>query len=384
MKWLGTRGVVLLLLAAVSTWTPACDADGEAADGADADADTDADDGGGAGGGGGAAGDADAEADGDADDDRDADSDEDGEAETDGDTRPDGLALEDLLTEVSAAICETLFRCCSPGHRALYFQPYAASPRLEDAGYAGRLPPAVDLPADACPDLVREMLQIRPFGPWVDEARAGHVTYRPDEAATCLETLRDAACGAEAWRALVDPTCFGFVPPMGGDEQRRAFRRFLGVGEDCVQLTDGIGGGVYGTCDPEVAWCCRPSEADPDLCAIRDGIPGRCAPVSDLGETCSYFPPPVQVCATGAYCDGETGSCAEDAPSGTVLELGETCMVDYEVVGDCRDGYCDAVALDAVCVPFRAVGEDCFFAYECETGACDGGRCIAAFCNGGS
>ena len=75
---------------------------------------------------------------------------------------------------------------------------------------------------------------------------------------------------------------------------------------------------------------------------------------------------------------------AEDAPSGTVLELGETCMVDYEVVGDCRDGYCDAVALDAVCVPFRAVGEDCFFAYECETGACDGGRCIAAFCNGGS
>ncbi|MFH1808048.1 MAG: hypothetical protein ABIJ09_04845 [Pseudomonadota bacterium] len=297
----------------------------------------------------------------------------------------DGPALDTLVPVVAQAICGTLFRCCGDGHRERYFGSYRYSERLRNAGFEGRLPPDAALSAEDCPALVADMLQVEPLGPWVVAAQAGEVAYDGPAARVCLDALRDAACGDDAWSALTDATCFAHLPPTGGDERRSMFERSRGPGQSCRALSDGVGGAVYGSCDPARAWCCRPDAEDSARCSLV-GDSGTCVAVSAQGERCQYFGGDVQVCATGLDCADLSseglGQC-RSLDGEAALAAGEACYDDasYSLLGSCQDSSCDLFG-SGLCEPYHGAGEACAEDSECRSGGCEQGVCIASFCPG--
>ncbi len=286
------------------------------------------------------------------------------------------LPLSNVIASVAQATCEGLFRCCDARSFEQYFSAHANHPRLMET-YAGRLPPAASVTAAQCPSLLEEMLEIVPLGPWVRAAQAGQVDYDPASAQACLAALSSATCGASLTEALFDGNCFSFTPPAGGVEQRRMFSRAAAPGTSCVPLADGVGGGLYGTCDPSEAFCCIPSDTDPNICRVRDA-PGTCQAASDVGEPCALFPS-AQICKTGLVCGaGDTCEMELDGP----LSNGQPCFddVDFMLLGRCTDGYCDVLGTD-LCEPRKALGQPCQSADECLSRGCEMGVCAEpTFC----
>lgn len=272
-----------------------------------------------------------------------------------------------LISAASSEICSALFRCCSAGDIEAYFAPLLAHNRL--AAFAGRLPPAATLSATACPSLLGEMFEITPFGPWVEAAELGTVGFDAAAAAACLDELSSASCGAEASAALFDSTCFGFAAPPGGSIQRRIFVRTRTAGESCVPLNDGFGGAIFGTCDPEAAFCCVPSAQDPSRCVIGTAA-GTCRAASQVGEVCAFAP--LQVCATGLECNADV--C--ETPNLTPLATGDLCYdtASFTLLGECTDGYCDLFGTSR-CESPRALGVACSQGYECLSGFCSASSC---------
>lgn len=280
--------------------------------------------------------------------------------------------LEGLVDEVSRAICDALYRCCDAQSRADFFAPMRVSDRL--ASIRSRIPADGVLERSLCAPLVADAYRIVPLGGWVSSALMGRVTFRASEADACLLRLSRAACGAEIGAALRDGTCFGFTPPEGGDVQRRVFSRTGGEGAPCNAIADGVGGAIYGTCDPTRAYCCG---GTPERCTIVGAGNGTCRAVSSVGAMCSVAPA-LRVCATGVECDSVTGRCV--APSTTQLSLGDACASGVRLLGECVDGYCDLGGSDR-CEALRADGATCTFAYECRSRACQMGRCAPdTFC----
>jgi hypothetical protein len=155
------------------------------------------------------------------------------------------------------------------------------------------------------------------------------------------------------------------------------FTRSRGVGESCGALYDGVGGVFYGTCDPEVAFCCRRDDRG-DCLPASEGAVGECVAVSAEGEACSAFP--AQLCATGYECSVD-GRC--EAPNTTPLNIGDTCTENLSLLGECVDSFCDFGGSDQ-CTALLADGEACGFHYECQGGSCFMGICQESnFCIGG-
>ena len=284
------------------------------------------------------------------------------------------LPVDQLITQIAQSTCDALYRCCNAENKIDFFAPILSNSRFEDV--AGVIPPNSELTEEGCPTLIANLYTIAPFGPWVEAAKNGQVTYFPQEAKTCLDSLNTATCGDELFTHLFDDQCFSFSSPLGGESQRKMFTRTKPVGETCNPLTDGVGGAYYGTCDPTVGFCCIPDEAGDCLPGSPEDE-GTCVEVSPVGEACGG-PIPAQLCATGVECI--EGICQAPAAP-VVFTLGEQCANGFSLLGECEDGFCDLGGTET-CVPFVDLGGECIFGYECGPDlACDDGTCIEAnFC----
>jgi len=276
-----------------------------------------------------------------------------------------------VTERAAAAICDALYRCCNAGDREDYFAAYRANELL--AELRDQLPPDAELSEQECPGLVRQMLDITPFGDWVAQAQAGRVSFDPVAFANCVSTLAATSCGAEVREALHDSTCFGFAPPGGGSEQRSFFERTGAAGATCAPIRDGVGAGFFGTCDPTSHFCCYQNEDDPGIgCTYPfqgDGTAreGTCTAASGVGQACSATPP-IQLCFTGLSCDADTLTCA--ASSDTALAVGDTCVDEgWNLLGTCVDSWCDLFG-SSECEPLEDNGASCSADYECAAGAC--------------
>lgn len=280
--------------------------------------------------------------------------------------------LEGFVDEAARGLCDALYRCCDATSRAAFLAPMRANERL--AALRDRIPADGRLDRAACAPLLADVYRVVPLGGWVSAALAGRVSFRPAEADACLARLAGAACGAELREALRDGTCLGFAPPEGGAAQRRMFAREAGEGSACTAIADGVGGALFGTCDPTRAFCCGGSAG---RCAPVGSAVGTCRPAARMGESCGVSPE-LRVCATGLECDSATGRCV--ALGVAPLAVGDRCAMGLRLLGDCQGGYCDLGATDR-CVALAADGAACTFAYECRGGACVSRRCAAdTFC----
>ena len=283
------------------------------------------------------------------------------------DDSPSSLEVSALISEVSDAVCDLLTRCCSETDRSIYFEGIAIQQRIIDAGLDGAIPPAVAWQDFSCKETLAEVFEVQPFGAWVDAVEAGLATYHAEEGRACLEALEGASCGAEATDALFDSSCFGFSPPMSSLTPRRMFTRTAALGETCMPLTDGVGGAIFGTCDPTIGWCCRESASG--SCGLSPDSEGTCVAAGGEGDSCGFVPT-MSFCQTGLYCG--TDSCVIDALD--LLQLGDPCFDDNGLLGDCVESYCDMFD-SRICEPLKSFGEVCEMPYECISGACDTGTC---------
>lgn len=283
--------------------------------------------------------------------------------------------LDTLIGGVAEALCGALYRCCDAPSRAAFLAPLRSSDRL--ASLRDRIPADGALDRAACPALLADAWRITPLGDWVRAAQAGRVTFVPEEADRCLTRLREATCGAPVRAALTDSTCFAFAAPAGGAEQRRMFARTAVDGAACVGLADGVGGAFYGTCDPTRAFCCAADGMG--RCALVGSGVGTCRPVSRDGEACGVTPE-LRVCATGSICDAARCAVESTAP----LAAGARCAMNFRLLGECVDSYCDLGGSDR-CEALAADGTTCTLPTACRSGRCVMGRCAAdTFCAGGA
>ena len=291
-----------------------------------------------------------------------------------GEGMPSGLALDQLIPQTAAAMCQGLLGCCNPADQERFFIVFEGNPRYEEL--VGQLPPAVPFNEDTCVGIIESILTAAPFGEWITQTNAGRVSYDGVVAQRCLDELSQASCGEDFLSRLYDGSCLSYLAPVGGDEQRAMFQRTAGVGEACSPLTDGQGGVIYGTCDPNVAFCCIRRE-DGTCRPGFQGEVGECLAVSPTGGECTIFPG-IQVCATGSECSVE-GVCEPPIEYVTV-QVGEACAADYSIFGNCEGGYCD-VGFTDTCLAYRQDGEMCSFPYECAGGDCVEGQCAQnTFC----
>lgn len=286
---------------------------------------------------------------------------------------PDGDATSDVspggdgsaaLSRAARAVCGALSRCCSPDDIETYFGAYALDTRFDALGDV--FPPDVE----QCAATLEDAWRIAPFGPWFDALDAGLIELNSEGLGACIEELNEAPCGAGAWDALLDSTCFALSAPLGGDAQRRAFRRSAEPATPCESLNDGFGGLWYGTCDPTQAFCCVRDGFD-CVPPTEAGAIGVCATAATLGEPCGIDP--LKPCVTGLVC-GPEGTCEENVEA-TLLSPGATCATDgFILLGTCVGSYCDLFGA-RVCVPKKTNGESCLLPEECISGQCDAGAC---------
>ncbi len=275
-----------------------------------------------------------------------------------------------FLSEVSAAVCNGLVDCCGSDALALYFGPMRDHALL--APLVGQMPPNAELTAETCPGLLASAWDITPFGDWLRAVDAGSVAFDEDLYGNCLADLHTASCGEQMRTALWDGSCFGFSAPFP-PKQRSVFERSGSEGDACTPISDGIGAGFFGTCDPTRAFCCFDDDGSCGLPYDGEGNArsGTCAPVADAGEACSLFDP-VSLCATGLECI--EGGCVE--PATTPLSVGDPCIDDlFTLLGDCVDSYCDMFET-GTCQPLVGSGADCTAGWECESGVCESGQCV--------
>lgn len=283
-------------------------------------------------------------------------------------------SLATLVADIAAAQCRALFRCCNAADQREFFGPIRqdgdASWAL--ASFRPRLPPdAPSFTEQDCVGVMTEILAIQPFGPWVQAAQAGNVGFDLSAAQACFAALDGATCGPALASALYDSTCFSFSPPGGGTEQRRMFQRSASAGP-CDPIPDGTGGRVFGTCDPTSSFCCfRAPGVTSGACWVAGGgRVGTCAPAAMVGQSCGidFQQRSATFCATGLYCDLDTGLCARDVPMSLVL--GDTCYRDQSILGQCPpQAYCDVLGGGA-CLAQSADGEACSSGDQCLSGAC--------------
>lgn len=290
-----------------------------------------------------------------------------------------GPPIGELLGEVASTTCAALARCCDEGSVTRYFDVLRNNDRF--VAFRDRMPPSAPFEEASCAALLEEAFAVAPFGKWIAAVDEGLVRYDQDAAGTCLAELAGATCGADLADALYDSSCFGFSPPAGGEFQRSMFARTTGEGGGCMALNDGIGGVLFGTCDPSQAFCCYPREGGAPGCGYSsaDGR-GTCKAASPVGESCSALPGQLQLCATGTDC-GEGDRC--EAPNLTPLAVGATCVgEDFAILGECQQSWCDVFG-SSKCEAPRANGETCRGGGECASGDCLEGQCVAfSFCLG--
>ena len=286
--------------------------------------------------------------------------------------------LTKLLDTIVTETCGALYRCCNENDKIQFWNPLATHPALEEE-FASRLPPRNVISAEECPVILKEIYEIRPFGPWIEASKTSDVMYNEDQAIECIAELRAAQCGEELTEKLFDGTCFGFSPPYGGENQRKVFTRVKKDGEICRPIADGVGGQFYGTCDPSESFCCVPNPQNNGECMISSVGEGVCRKASQVGESCGIVPQ-LQLCVSGLECDSAASECV--APSYSPLSLGTACydQDNFTLLGSCVDSFCDIFGTNN-CEIMKEVGESCTGAEQCVSNQCEAGVCAEySFC----
>jgi len=277
------------------------------------------------------------------------------------------MTPDTLIASVSAAVCEALYSCCNAQDFDDYFYTLREKELIIEAGLQEQLPPFVSPSDFDCPTTLANALAIAPFGPWIQAVNDEQVIFNADEATACLEELKTPSCGVETTLALFDSECFGLLPPYSALKPRRMFQRYAEPGATCMPLTDGVGGAIYGTCDPNQGWCCR--EREDGSCGLAEATEGVCVAASDLGEACGLIPT-MQFCKSGLDCGISSCEAAETSP----LETGEACYSDFTLLGICKNSYCDMFE-SGICMTFKQDGASCIISDECDSGSCLEGVC---------
>ncbi len=285
--------------------------------------------------------------------------------------------LDQLVVRVASQTCATIQNCCLGSEIDIFFGPIGYNPNLEDI--RSQLPPMAPFDPDTCVSLLTTAYQRVPFGPWIDAVKAGYAEFNEAAAIECLEEMESVACGAPLAEVMFSGRCFGFSPPSNAEISRQAFRQTGVLGDACVALNDGVGGGFFGTCDPMVGACAYEDSSDGSrrLVSRARSEVGVCVPVKNENELCSL--PTYEICRRGLSCVNDV--CVP--PITTPLSIGEGCYQDWQLQGNCQDSYCDLFGEQAVCVARKDVGVACGGPEECATGHCADGACAAgAFCDG--
>ncbi|MEM1009883.1 MAG: hypothetical protein AAGJ35_12875, partial [Myxococcota bacterium] len=153
--------------------------------------------------------------------------------------KPQGLTLENVIERAATSVCRAMLRCCNPKNQELLFQTYRNSNREEYKKLLDQIPPNAKLTQSSCVPLMKKIYEAGFLGSWLNAARKKRVTFVPQAAKTCLETLDNTTCGQSLFRALVDSTCFGEQPPSGGTQQRKIFVRESTIGKACTIFDNG-------------------------------------------------------------------------------------------------------------------------------------------------
>jgi hypothetical protein len=111
---------------------------------------------------------------------------------------------------------------------------------------------------------------------------------------------------------------------------------------------------------------------------VGSGV-GTCRAVAAEGAACGVTPE-LRVCATGSICDAARCVVESTAP----LAVGAACAMNFRLLGECVDSYCDLGGTDR-CTAFVAEGGVCTLPTQCRSASCAMGRCAAdTFCVRGS
>ena len=145
------------------------------------------------------------------------------------------------------------------------------------------------------------------------------------------------------------------------------------LGGPCIGLPNSEG---YGSCDPEVAFCCV-KQAD-QSCALADaGQQGECVAVIADGEECNSYTTDKKLCQLGKVCsdtgppgEGDRAPICGSPYEYQELRIGAGCDDDISYYASCIEGsYCSGV-----CIALKEDGESCVGSYECQN------VCVAQTC----
>jgi len=243
-----------------------------------------------------------------------------------------GPAVDAFDAALAAAVCSRLAACCSNADYAAFFQGYAAPPfELEVA----------PLPAACAATLSTTFGKLHKK--WAGSAQAGRITFSSARAQTCVSGISSAACGVPLTTALFDAACFG----TRGSE---VFTKIAPPGAACKDIKDGT---FYGECDPKLGFCgsagkCEAWRKTGEDCGViptrmfcapalscmggSPSAPGKCSgePINrQIGESCAAVSGPLELCAAGSYCEGDTGKCTATKPNGAACKYDEECVTNH-------------------------------------------------------
>jgi hypothetical protein len=215
------------------------------------------------------------------------------------------------------------------------------------------------------------------------------------------------ACFDEAEAAL-EAACSGQMPQELGDACELMYVGLIAEGGNCLESTECEGDQACIRPDNQCYGTCAPDEDPCRNCTSDQYCEGRqaCAPRGSLGATCGDS----DQCVQGVAC--VDGACAE--PTANFLNAGEACglalqdggricqpgstCVDFVIEQGSATGVCGtprgadsacflslecapglacgggdpSTGMAGTCGPLGAMGDSCFFPFDCESGQCEG------------
>jgi hypothetical protein len=221
-----------------------------------------------------------------------------------------------------------LSECCSSKDYASYFDGYRAKPfDLTD-------PPP---PAQCEATLATQLGKLH--GKWATSVTLGRINYVPARAAKCLADFNAATCGPNFLKTLGDPACLAA-------RDNEVFVKVAPTGAACTDIADGS---FFGECDPKLGYCgsdklCNAWQTKDQPCSITPtrlfcapdltclnptpAKPGKCSGPSvtrQLGEKCGSSSGPLQLCASGTFCNWDSGLCEAQKADGAACKFDDEC-----------------------------------------------------------